>query len=259
MTRRLLESEHQYVENVKKKLLDFYKLLPQNSTDIFPYSIQQCVEKFWIHLSVRDGIQSTSYEWVDRNPNESDTTVLQIIEKEVIPLLKIAYNNIEEYQYYLKKFRELESYVKSWFESPSQTSDAIIHEPRRELGQESREVVLQRKVEELERMIKTWEGRYSSMENDRNTINLGYRMVVDQKNKLEIQKEKLVHKQEDNNAEILTLRGEIGRLKGEVARLEGEVERLTIQNKHKSSSRWSFWKNRSNMQTLLEDLNSFRE
>lgn len=130
-----------------------------------------------------------------------------------------------------------------------------------ELRQESQEVSLQRKVEELEIIIKTLERRYSNMEQDRNTINLGYQWVVDQKNKLEAQKEELVHKQANKNAEILTLKGELGSLKREVERLEGEVERLTIQNKHlsKSSSRWSYWKNRSNMQTLLEDLNNFRE
>ena len=132
--------------------------------------------------------------------------------------------------------------------------------------QESREVELQHKVEELEKAIETWERKYSNMERERNNINIGYRMVVDEKKKIEEQKKalatvngNLLHTQADKNAEILTLRGELGRLEGEVARLEGEVERLTIQNKRKSSSNWSFLRNKSNMQTLLEDLNNFRK
>jgi chromosome segregation ATPase len=202
----------------------------------------------------------------------SGADALQLIEQQVIPLLQIARENIATYtsspqrlQRLEELFNELESYVKLWFNSSRQTSNAI-HEPRREIGNESREVVLQRKVEELEKLIKYWENKYSKMEQDRNNINIGYRMVIDEKKKIEDQKKALAtvnnnlqHTQADKNAEILTLKVELGRLKGEVARLEGEVERLTIQNKRKSSSNWSFFRNKTNMQTLLEDLNNFRK
>ena len=149
MARRLVESENEYVEHVKNELLDLYKSLPVESKDIFPTSIRRCVEKFWEWKTIQDGIQSYYHTWVDKNVG--DTNALQIIEKDIISLLQIAEENIATYTSYRQRLQKLQSYVKSWFEGPSQTSDAIIHEPRREIGQESREVALQRKVEELDK------------------------------------------------------------------------------------------------------------
>jgi chromosome segregation ATPase len=212
---------------------------------------------------------STSMTLMEKTMSGADA--LQLIEQQVIPLLQIARENIATYtssperlQRLKQQFHELESYVKSWFESPSQTSDAI-HEPRREIGQESREVVLQRKVEELENIIQFKDKEYASNEQDRQMTRNTYYMVADQKNELEKEKKalaavnrNLLSTQANNNAEIL-------RLRGEVESLNLEVERLTRENKSlrkdssKSSSGWSFFGNRSNMQTLLEDLNHFRE
>ena len=131
------------------------------------------------------------------------------------------------------------------------------------------EVALQGKVEKLERMLNVWEQRYSAMEQDRNTINKGYRMVDNENQELKNQKKildrvnhHLQNLQAEKNVEIMKNREEIGRLNREVERLRGEVERLTTQNKSvkknssDSSSWWPSYSKTGNMQTLLEDLNN---
>jgi len=123
MTRHLLESENEYVKHVKNKLLDLHKLLPEESTDIFPMSIRRCVDFFWTYKSIEYKTQSFSYEWIEIKMK--DTDALQIIEGNVIPFLKIAEDNIGTYTSYQQQFQELQSYVKSWFESPSKTSDSV--------------------------------------------------------------------------------------------------------------------------------------
>jgi len=142
--------------------------------------------------------------------------------------------------------------------------DNELHMSSRPIESEN-EVALQRKVEELERSVKTWEIRYLGMEQDRNIINEGYRMVADQKNELEMQKKELEMQknalktiQANNNAEIITLRGEIGRLNREVEWLKTQNKKLQ-KNSSNSSSGWSFFGKRKNMQTLLEDLNNLQD
>ena len=105
---------------------------------------------------------------------------------------------------------------------------------------------------------------YSNLQQDRETINEWFRIVKNEKDTLENQKNtleavnhNLLNTQADKNAEILTLRGEIGRLNQEVDRLKAEVERLTVVPQKKSFS--SYFTNSANMQTLLEDLNNLRE
>jgi hypothetical protein len=281
MTRRLLESENEYVENVKNKIFDLHRLLPGKSTDIFPTSIRRCVEKFWEWKSVQDGIQSYYHTWVEIKMEVTDA--LQIIEGEVIPLLKIAEDNIATYTSFRPQLRELEAYVKSWFDSTSQTSDVTIHEPS---------VGLQREVEKMEKIINSWEFRYSSLEQDLQTLNKDYRNVKDenwklasQNNALDNVNHRLQDIQAENNTEIMTLKGkndailkqldiciiekhanirtltgEIERLNREVERLKGEVERLTTQKKNpsenssNSSSMWSWLGTKKNTKKLLEDL-----
>ena len=146
-----------------------------------------------------------------------------------------------------------------------------INELNNELHMSSRpiesenEVALQRKVEELEISINTWAIRYSNMEQHEKLAMQGYRFVSDQKNELEtqineleMQKNALKTIQANNNAEIITLRGEIGRLNREVECLKTQNKTL-MKNSSNSSSGWSFFGKRKKMQTLLEDLNNLQD
>ena len=73
-----------------------------------------------------------------------------------------------------------------------------------------------------------------------------------------MQKNALKTIQANNNAEIITLRGEIGRLNREVECLKTQNKTL-MKNSSNSSSRWSFFGKGKNMQTLLEDLNNLQD
>ena len=190
MARRLVDYENEYLKGVKSRLLRLYKMIDENFTDMFPTCIQRCLELFGELTDVADGTHSTSVMLVEKKMNPAEA--LQLIEKQVVPLLQIAKEHFARYtsspenlQQIKQQFEELQTYVKSWFESPSPTSDVPFYEPTREIGQESREVALQRKVEKLENAIKTWELRYSNLEQDRETIMKGFRMVTNEKDELE--------------------------------------------------------------------------
>lgn len=211
MTRRLLESEGEYVENVKKKLLDLHKLIPQEMyTDMFVMSIRGCVEKFWEYKSIQSGKWAWYMDWVKIKMSYPDA--LQIIEGEVIPLLKIAEDNIATYTSFRPQLLELKAYVKSWFDSTSQTSDVTIHEPS---------VGLQREVEKMKQTINTWELRYSSLEREYRKVQVENLKLASQNDALD---NALTDCIADKNAKIKTQRGEIERLNREVERLQGEVQ-----------------------------------
>ena len=260
-----VDFENEYLKDVKSRLLRLYNTFDENITDPFPTCIQRCLELFGKLTGVADGIHSYSLKLVEKEMNPAEA--LQLIKEQVIPWLQIAKGHFARYtsspenlQQIKKQFEDLQSHVQSWFESPSPTSDVPFHEPRREIGQEPREVALQRKVKELENAIKTWENRYSNLEQDRETIMIGFRMVKNEKDELSKQKKaleavnrNLLNTQTDKNAEISTLRGTIGTLNREVDRLKAEVVRLNTPWWQKYGT------NSDNMQTLLADLNNLRE
>jgi len=249
MTRRLLESDDEYVENVKNKLLDLHKLIPQEKyTDMFVISIKRCVEKFWEYKSIRDGAWSFYMDWV--KIKLSDTDALQIIEETVIPLLKIAEDNIATYTSFRPQLLELEAYVKSWFDSTSQTSDVTIHEPS---------VGLQREVEKMEQIINTWKLRYSSLEQEYRKVQVENLKLASQNKALDNVNHHLQDLQAEKNAEIMTLKGQkdasdnalthciadknakIKTQRGEIERLNQEVERLQGED-----DKWTWFKPKTN-------------
>ena len=111
-SRQQVETEKEFIENVKKKLYNL-NLRFESYSHIFPLTIRKCMS-FFYKLEYRDDLQHGSAPiWVPKT-EINDGDALRIIENDVKILL--AGITADGYTSCKQSFQDLRDYINSWFE-----------------------------------------------------------------------------------------------------------------------------------------------